>query len=97
MSYNLDDKVVQKLKNFFQQFDFIDKIVLFGSRAKNTNNPKSDIDLCIFSKTMDKNEFSKLRLEIDELPILYHIDIVHFQSVDNELKDNILKDGKLLI
>ncbi len=30
------------------------KIILFGSQAKGTTNPKSDIDLCIIKDTNDK-------------------------------------------
>jgi len=95
MSYQLDSSVAEKLKLFFSQFDFIDKVVIFGSRAKHNANPKSDIDLCIYSLEMTAKEFTKLKIELDELPILYKIDIVHFENSNDELKKNIVKDGKL--
>lgn len=95
MSYQLDKSVADKLKDFFNQFDFIDKVVIFGSRAKHNANPKSDIDLCIYSLEMTSKEFTKLKLELDELPILFKMDIVHFENLNYELKDNILRDGKL--
>jgi len=95
MSYQLDSNVAEKLKLFFSQFDYIDKVVIFGSRAKHNANPKSDIDLCIYSLEMTAKEFIKLKIELDELPILYKIDIVHFESSNDELKKNIVKDGKL--
>ena len=37
----------------------IDKVILFGSYAKGTNNKESDIDIAIFSK--DFKELSKSR------------------------------------
>jgi len=95
MSYQLDKNVADKLKDFFSKFDFIDKVVIFGSRAKHNANPKSDIDLCIYSLEMDKKEFTKLKLKLDELPILYKMDVVHFENSNDELKENILRDGKL--
>jgi len=94
MSYQLESHIVEKLKLFFTQFDFIDKVVIFGSRAKHDANPKSDIDLCIYSLEMTAKEFIKLKIELDELPILYKIDIVHFEKSNDELKKNIEKDGK---
>lgn len=96
MIYQLETHIAQQLKDFFDNFDFIDKVVIFGSRAKHTANPKSDIDLCIYSLEMSDEQFSKLRFELDELPILYKLDIVHFEKVNKELQDNVEKDGKLL-
>lgn len=96
MIYQLETHIADILKEFFDSFDFIDKVVLFGSRAKHTANPKSDIDLCLYSLEMSDEQFSKLRFELDELPILYKLDIVHFEKVNRELQDNVEKDGKLL-
>lgn len=95
MNYQLEPHIADKLKEFFTQFDFIDKVMIFGSRAKHNANPKSDIDLCIFSLEMSETEFSKLKFEIDELPILLKIDVVHFENSNDELKENVLRDGKL--
>ncbi|MEA3352482.1 MAG: restriction endonuclease subunit S [Campylobacterota bacterium] len=96
MIYQIEKQVALKLKNYFEQFDFIDKVVVFGSRARHDCNPKSDIDLCIYSIAMSDREFTKLKYEIDELPILYKIDVVHFEKVNDALKENILRDEKLL-
>lgn len=39
-------------------------------------------------------QFSKLKFEIDELPILYKLDVVHFEKVNKELpKINVERDG----
>ena len=97
MSYILDEKVAIKLKEFFKKFDFIDKVVIFGSRAKKNSRAKSDIDICIYSNSMSDMEFSKLKFEMDELPILYSIDIVHFEKINDELRENIIRDGKILL
>jgi type I restriction enzyme S subunit len=45
---------------------------------------------------MSDKEFSKLRLEIDDLPILQKLDVVHFEKVNAELQNNVEKDGKIL-
>lgn len=96
MIYQMESHVAEKLIEFFNDFDFIDKVVVFGSRARHDCNPKSDIDLCIYSLEMSDEEFTKLKFEIDELPILYKLDIVHFEKSNKELKDNIIRDEKLL-
>lgn len=96
MTYQLEKQVVDRLKDFFEHYDFIDKVVIFGSRAKHNANPKSDIDLCIYSLEMNDVQFSKLKLALDELPILYKIDIVHFEKSNEALRENVARDGKLL-
>lgn len=96
MIYQIESHVADKLKVFFNGFDFIDKVVVFGSRARHDCNPKSDIDLCLYSLEMSDKQFAKLKSEIDELPILYKIDIVHFEKVNEELRANIERDEKLL-
>ena len=48
----------------------VDKIILFGSRAKHTARPDSDIDLCIVSKTFGKD---------------YHHEMVQLLKVAHEL------------
>jgi len=95
MSYNIPTDVDKELKDFFAQYSFIDKVVIFGSRARLECKEKSDIDICVYSLKMSDEEFRDLRYEIDELPIFYHIDIVHFEKIDDKLKENILRDGKL--
>jgi len=96
MKYGLEERVIKKLVTFFKKYDFIDQVLLFGSRARGDYGKSSDIDLCIFSNTMTNLEFSKLKFELDELPIFHKIDIVHFKKVDKELQNNIIKIGKKL-
>ncbi len=95
MTYQIETHVAKQLQDFFNKFDFIDKVVVFGSRARHDANPKSDIDLCIYSLEMTSKEFTKLKIELDELPILYKMDVVHFENSNDALKENILRDEKL--
>lgn len=96
MIANIPSDILKELQEFFDKFDFIDKVEVFGSRARGDNKLKSDIDLCVYSLQMSREEFRDLRHEINELPILYYIDIVHFEKISDALKENILRDGKLL-
>ncbi len=96
MNYNLPLDVTNELKNFFNSFSSISKVAIFGSRARKDNTAKSDIDICIYSKEMSSQEFRELKYLIDELPILYKIDVVHFENIDDKLKKNILREEQLL-
>ena len=93
MNCNIPADVLNELISFFKKNRSVEKVEVFGSRARGDNTPKSDIDLAIYSKTISKEAFKFLQLELSELPILYHIDSVHFEHASQKLKGNIQKDG----
>ena len=47
MKYNLPDRGLRKLYFFAQKYS-IEKLVLFGSRARGTNTERSDIDIAVY-------------------------------------------------
>lgn len=47
MKYNLPDRVLRELYFFAQKYS-IEKLVLFGSRARGTNTERSDIDIAVY-------------------------------------------------
>ncbi len=71
------------------------KVILFGSRARGDNGPKSDIDLAIYGC---KN-FSELVEQMnEELWSLLQLDIINMEgsNVSEELKKEIKRDGVIL-
>ncbi len=84
----LIEKILKKYKN-------IEKVLVFGSRVKNTHSTYSDIDLCIFSHKLDEIEFTKLKNDFEESNLIYKVDIVLFSEIENEnFKKRILEEGK---
>lgn len=68
------------------------KIYLFGSRAKNTHNERSDYDIAIDAeRIIDFSELGKISSMIDALNIAQKVDVVDFNRAPQYLKDNILK------
>lgn len=72
------------------------KIILFGSRARNDNRERSDIDLAIYGvKERDQGAFAD---DIDRLPTLLDFDLVFVADrTDARLLANIEKDGKIIM
>lgn len=71
-----------------KQYDFF----FFGSRVKGNNFRRADIDIGIMGK---KPISAKAKLaiqeELDELPLLYKIDLVDFNTVTPGFKKEALK------
>ena len=95
MSNTLNGSLVSDLKKLGDKY-LIDKIVLFGSRARGDNKPNSDVDLAIFTfPGFDYKGF--LISDIDELNTLFKIDVVFIdKDTDIELLKNIEKEGVML-
>lgn len=46
---NLEKRIVDEIVNISQKHKNIKKVILFGSRARGDNAPKSDIDLALYA------------------------------------------------
>ena len=66
----------------------IEKVVLFGSRARQDNKYNSDIDLCLFGENITHLIQAKVTMDIEEINTPLSFDILNF----NELtKNNYIK------
>lgn len=46
---NLEKRIVDEIKDIASKYKNINKVILFGSRARGDNSIKSDIDLAIYA------------------------------------------------
>lgn len=75
----------------------VEKIILFGSRAKGNFKKGSDIDIAVFSENLSYSEIMKIKVAVGELPLPNTIDILDFESIKNkELREHILRVGVTL-
>jgi hypothetical protein len=63
------------------------RVFFFGSRVSGTASPRSDIDVGIDGPRAVPSELmSKIREEIENLPVLYRIDVVDFQRASSDFR-----------
>ena len=87
--------IYQKIAALGKKFH-TDKIVLFGSRARNDHRERSDIDIAVYG--LSENLRVAFRSAIEELPTLLDFDIAFIdESTDAALISNIEKDGIILM
>jgi uncharacterized protein len=92
---DLDDKLIKSIKTLGEKYG-VDKIVLFGSRARGDNSKLSDIDLAIYTSGVFKKK-GKLASEIDDLDTLLKIDTVFVsENADMDLLENIDREGVVI-
>ena len=72
------------------------KLVLFGSRARGDNGPRSDIDLAVYG--MPAHRRGAFAAAVEELPTLLEFDLVHVTpGMEPVFLQNIEKDGIVLM
>ncbi|MBP6892092.1 nucleotidyltransferase domain-containing protein [Candidatus Babeliales bacterium] len=82
-------KFIQKIKTL----PFVQKVILFGSRARGTNQLKSDIDLAIVCPQATPSQWHEILEIIEQADTLLVIDCVQLDKASHEFKQRILKDG----
>ena len=92
MKKNLSKKVEEFIKKSAEKFN-LTKVILYGSRARGDNQPRSDIDLAI-----EGGDVLNFKFEIDEdAPTLLMFDIVDLSAKLNEdFLAEIERDGVIL-
>lgn len=92
MKYNLPDRILRELSSFARK-NSINKIVLFGSRARGTNTERSDIDIAVYG-----GDFDSFYWDVREKThSLLMFDIVQADAaISAELKEEIEKDGVVI-
>ncbi len=69
-------KTVEALKDYLIDTLPEAKIYLFGSRAKKSATPYSDIDIAIMDDNLDRAKLARIRYTIDTSNLPYKVDIV---------------------
>lgn len=91
--FGLPERTMKELLDYFKSKPEIEKVVIYGSRAKGNYRTGSDIDFAIWS---DKEKLSGIALELDDLPTPYMFDVTNYKTLEHEgMKNSIDRDGKI--
>lgn len=92
MKYDLDKRVEDDIIRIAKK-NGIEKVILFGSRARGDNKVRSDIDLAVsggnvldFSYDVEENAWTLLMFDVVALD----------RNISQELRDEIERDGVVL-
>lgn len=92
MKYNLPERVERDITVFAKKHS-IERVVLFGSRARGSNTERSDVDIAVYG-----GKFDSFYWDIKEnVHSLLMFDVVDAGSaVSEELKREIERDGVVI-
>ena len=94
-SFGIDDDILEKIIGVLSGYSEIEKTVIYGSRAVGTFKPGSDIDMAVYAPLMTDRKFKSLCFDLDALPIIFKMDVVHRDSLQkSSLCKKIDQEGK---
>lgn len=94
MMFGLKEKTTNEILSVFRKFKEIDKVVLYGSRAKGNYKNGSDIDLTFIGEHLNLSLIGQIELDLDDLLLPYTFDISIKRQISNpDLIDHINRIG----
>lgn len=96
MKFGLSDRVIEEFRAVFRRYENIEKILIFGSRAKGNFREGSDIDLCAVGQGVTAAQLLAMLTDIDDLELLYSVDLIDYHKVkDTPIGDHISRIGQI--
>lgn len=90
--FGLPERTINELLQYFKTKPEIEKVLIYGSRAKGNFKNGSDIDFAVFGEI----NAVKILSELDELSTPYKFDVTDYNKLTHEgMKKSIDNDGKL--
>jgi uncharacterized protein len=90
-------ELIQELARRLARHPAVERVWLFGSRARGDHFERSDIDLAIEAPGIDRGEWAKLHLDLDEeAETLLLIDFVLVDAMPEIFKQRLRREGRLL-
>ena len=94
--FGLDVDTLRAIREAISQLSSIEKVLIYGSRAKGNYRPGSDIDITLIGKGLTlNNSIYPLMDKLEDLNLPYQFDISIFNQLkEDDFIDHILRVGK---
>jgi predicted nucleotidyltransferase len=80
------------MREVFRRHPEISAVILYGSRARGTHKPESDVDLAI-EGAVDDLRAEAIAAEMDELPLPYRFDVKAYAAVQSAALREDIRSG----
>ena len=80
----------------FEKYTSIEKVIIYGSRAKGNFKTGSDIDLTFIGSAISDQEWTSIYFDLEDLLTPYTFDLSILSTIENpDLLDHIKRVGKV--
>ena len=93
-NFGLSTEEIERIRSVFSNYQQVDRVLIFGSRAMGTHRLASDIDLALFGQNLDSIVLTRIEFDLDDLLLPYTFDLCIFDKLMNpEFRDHINRVG----
>ena len=96
MPYGLSADQFNSALRVFATNPTLEQVILFGSRAKGTHKPGSDVDIALVGPELSFDDLLRLSSKLDELNQPWKFDLLLYNNVDADVAAHIKRVGKLI-
>lgn len=91
---NLEKRIIDEIVNISRKYKYINKVILFGSRVRGDNSPKSDIDLAVYADDSIVEFIEDIEMNVHTL---LEFDFSDMKSICDEFFiEQVKKEGKVI-
>ncbi len=93
--FGLSKNTINALHSVFKKYPEIERVIIYGSRAKGNYREGSDIDLTLVGNQLTTDHILRISTDIDDLNLPYLFDLSIYHKLDSvSLKQHIERVGK---
>ena len=93
--FGLVSDAVRDLRGLFKRTAGVKRVWVFGSRARGDWRPRSDLDLAVDAPAWSAADVLRFKDAVRQLPMVYPVDVVHWQTAPEELRKEIRAEGRV--
>jgi predicted nucleotidyltransferase len=94
--YGLSHATINEILGVFENYPDLQKVILYGSRARGNYGNGSDIDFTLIGEYLDLTTLHKIENDLDDLLLPYKMDVSLLKHIKNEgLIDHINEIGQV--
>jgi predicted nucleotidyltransferase len=93
-AFGLSPRIAGLVRQILAAFPEVEKAVIYGSRAKGTYKPGSDIDLTLFGDGLTSDILGRIASRLDDSPIPHTVDLSLYAELNHaKLREHIDRVG----
>lgn len=96
MEFGLSVENIDRIRKVFVRYPEVEKVIIYGSRAKGNYKHNSDIDFTLVGKLLNLDLQFQIDTALDDLLLPYSMDISIYHQISNsDLISHIKRVGKV--
>ena len=93
----IQPQIIDTITKHIGRYPHVEKVVLFGSRARGDEEDRSDIDIAVVGSEITRSEWLEMREYVEEKArTLLSIELVRLDDASEKLKEIVQGEGVVL-